>query len=78
MNKNRKLLLLVAASALALSACEMGHYERDHAARQAAFEKCMSLLPQGPVVTRYNDWAEVVEACDNVASRQSPQVWVKD
>ena len=31
--------------------------------RISLFEKCMNLLPVGPLKTKYNDWAEVVDEC---------------
>ena len=39
--------------------------------RREIFKECMQLLPAGPQETKYNDWDEVVEECDNVAYSQS-------
>lgn len=35
------------------------------------FQECLKLVPQGPVQTKYNDWNEVVKACDSAAWSQS-------
>lgn len=35
--------------------------------RERLFVQCMSLVPPGPRVTHYNDWAEVIDACDSRA-----------
>lgn len=43
----------------------------DQCMRQKLFEKCMASLPAGPNETVYNDWAEVVDECHDVASYNS-------
>jgi len=42
-------------------------WEIDQRLRQELFFKCLDKIPQGPERTKYNDWAEVVEACDEAA-----------
>lgn len=46
-------------------------YGIDQTQRQQLFKDCMAALPAGPVSTRYNDWDEVVKACDSIAHYQS-------
>lgn len=43
----------------------------DQCVRQQLFQACMKALPAGPVATHYNDWSEVVEACESSAYYQS-------
>jgi hypothetical protein len=55
-----------------LSSCgKVCWHEANQQERQRIFKDCMLLLPTGPVSTQYNDWAEVVEECDNAAYQQS-------
>jgi hypothetical protein len=42
--------------------------------RHEYFVQCMKLLPAGPQQTQYNDWDEVVEACNQAAWYQANQV----
>jgi hypothetical protein len=35
------------------------------------FFECLRSLPAGPQATKYNDWDEVVQACDSVSSRMA-------
>lgn len=44
---------------------------RDQCKRQQIFLQCMAALPEGPKATMYNDWAEVVEACESAAAYQA-------
>lgn len=46
-------------------------WEPDQTVRAERFDTCLRLLPAGPQATKYNDWAEVVEACADAAYRQS-------
>lgn len=39
----------------------------DQCMRNELFQQCMASLPAGPISTKYNDWDEVVEACQSVA-----------
>lgn len=43
----------------------------DQTLRSELFQKCMQILPAGPVKTHYNDWSEVVDSCEDSAYRQS-------
>lgn len=38
--------------------------------RLEVFERCMAALPAGPISAQYNDWAEVVDECADVAYYQ--------
>lgn len=49
-------------------------WQVDQLKRHQYFKECMAALPAGPISTKYNDWDEVVEACDNIAYHQS-QYW---
>ena len=52
------------ALALALAAC-------DGSIGVSTPDQCMRALPAGPVAPQYNDWDEVVTACESTAYRQS-------
>lgn len=39
--------------------------------RRERFDSCLKNIPKGPQTTKYNDWAEVVSQCDNIAYYQS-------
>lgn len=39
----------------------------DQTLRQQIFMECLRTVPQGPKTTVNNDWAEVVEQCDDAA-----------
>lgn len=43
----------------------------DQCMRREIFAQCMKSLPPGPALTHYNDWSEVVDSCQNVATQQS-------
>lgn len=43
----------------------------DQCLRQELFTRCLTAIPAGPAVTKYNDWDEVVAMCDSIAYRQS-------
>lgn len=63
-------LLAAAFSLVALSGCE--HEQRpDPEIRAERFDSCLKNVPSGPQQTKYNDWAEVVEACESAAYWQS-------
>lgn len=61
------------ALTLALTACDgsIGVSTPDQCMRAALFASCMRALPAGPVSSQYNDWDEVVTACESAAYRQS-------
>jgi hypothetical protein len=61
---------------VALAGCgAQGKWVTDQKERQRIFKECLGALPAGPSSTMYNDWAEVVQKCEDAAYRQS-QVWV--
>jgi hypothetical protein len=43
----------------------------DQTARRAYFVECLSKIPKGPTSVKYNDWDEVVRACDSTAMYQA-------
>jgi len=43
----------------------------DQCVRASLFQACLQALPAGPAATKYNDWDEVVEQCEDAASAQS-------
>jgi hypothetical protein len=43
----------------------------DQCLRRETFERCLSLVPKAPQVSKYNDWAEVVDECDDFAANSS-------
>ena len=68
-----KKLLLVAALVV-LAGCDVQprtNWQTDQKLRQQLFTQCLSSVPAGPSTTVYNDWAEVVEACEEAAYWQS-------
>lgn len=46
-------------------------YAVSQAKRQEVFERCLSKIPAGPVSVKYNDWDEVIKACDKIAKSQA-------
>lgn len=46
-------------------------YETDQELRQKIFMECLDKIPKGPEKTKYNDWDEVVQTCDDVAYYQA-------
>lgn len=56
-----------------LAGCSAGPNSQvvDQCIRQQLFQQCMSELPAGPVVTHYNDWDDVVNACNTTAYNMS-------
>jgi hypothetical protein len=65
----------ILCAALLMSACGQKITEMqsapDQCMRTELFKTCMTLLPAGPAATKYNDWDEVVSACDKAAYYQS-------
>lgn len=43
----------------------------DQCIRAELFKSCLAALPAGPQATKYNDWDEVVSACESAAYFQS-------
>lgn len=65
------------AVGLLLAGCApRGEWKRDPEVQAKVFSECMASLPKGPEVTRYNDWAEVVEECNDTA-RDIATRWVE-
>jgi hypothetical protein len=54
--------------------------DADQCLRIQLFKDCMAALPAGPKSAHYNDWSEVVEACESAAYYQSirPRRLIKD
>ena len=71
----KKLLLVFAV--VTLSACSeevsvmKNHHIPDQCLRAVVFEKCMRVLPAGPLAAKYNDWDEVVSECGRQSYYQS-------
>jgi hypothetical protein len=60
------------ACALLLAGCDEPQvFHTDQNLHTDRFEACMRLLPEGPASTKYNDWDEVVRACDAAAYSQA-------
>ena len=67
---------IVAGLCLCLAGCspEETKYPQwavDQVMRQGLFKECLRLLPAGPQATKYNDWDEVVGACNDASRQQS-------
>lgn len=65
---------VIILSTIVLSACgdiTNPKWQTDQLMRQKLFKECMALLPAGPQSTKYNDWDEVVDQCDDIARWQS-------
>lgn len=64
----RYIITLIAA--IFLTGCDNPNRQPevvDQALRQQIFMECLRTVPQGPKTTVNNDWAEVVEQCDDAA-----------
>lgn len=68
--KRAALLLASAMLAGCLEKVEPSSFS-DQCMRAELFQQCLKALPAGPVSTHYNDWDEVVAACENAAYYQS-------
>jgi hypothetical protein len=68
MSKLFPLILLLAA---ACTEQPKEVWETNQPLRQKIFLECLRTVPPGPRATQYNDWDEVVEACDNTAYYQA-------
>jgi hypothetical protein len=70
----KKIISILAISILALCIMLLG-CERtsqvDQCMRRDLFTQCMKTVPIGPTTVKYNDWEEVVQACENAAYYQS-------
>jgi hypothetical protein len=67
-------LILVAFLAATTIGCGLNPVYVDNIKRRELFLECMKALPAGPQQTQYNDWDEVVKACDNAAYFQAQTV----
>jgi hypothetical protein len=57
---------------LLLSGCnDMPRWETDQELRAKLFQECLKAVPKGPDSVVSNDWAEVVDSCENAAYYQS-------
>jgi hypothetical protein len=64
--------LLILLAITALTGCDQTQtVMRDQCLRQQIFMQCMAALPAGPKATMYNDWDEVVGACESTAAYQA-------
>lgn len=66
--------LIIGIIAVGLIGCDSVKpevWKTDQKLRTEIFFKCMEALPAGPQETKYNDWAEVVAECDDVAYYQA-------
>jgi len=43
----------------------------DQCVRAELFKQCMTLLPAGPQSTKFNDWDDVVESCNDTSRSQA-------
>ena len=63
---------LLAVLVLGLAGCEeVKQAKPNQKERQRIFLECLKAIPAGPQSTKYNDWDEVVTACENAAYYQS-------
>lgn len=61
-------VLIIAAAAVLVAGCRPENFtEADQCVRAEEFQKCLAGVPKGPDSTHYNDWGEVVGACDKAA-----------
>jgi len=61
-------------SVLALVGCDEIRSAKvmvDQELRTKLFNECLSSVPAGPLVTKYNDWDEVVDSCSSSAYNRS-------
>jgi hypothetical protein len=64
---NKILPLIIAV--IVLSGCCGEKINRER--RIEIFRDCLDRIPEGPQTTKYNDWAEVIKTCEDVAFYQS-------
>jgi hypothetical protein len=61
--------------AVTLSACDNGTINvlpdkvviTDQCLRREIFKECLTVVPAGPLATKYNDWDEVITECRHSA-----------
>ena len=55
-----------------LAACDPPpKYAIDKDLQVDIFQQCLKLIPKGPDVVEYNDWAEVIKECSYAAREQA-------
>ncbi len=71
--KSMSKIALMLCSVTLLAACEPSpeHSTPDQCLRAQLFQQCLKALPAGPQSTKYNDWNEVILACDSASFYQS-------
>jgi len=77
MQSDRFTKLLLACGVILMAGCtyddppEKRQWAIDQCVRAELFKQCMTLLPAGPQSTKYNDWDDVVESCNDVSRVQA-------
>lgn len=67
-----KKLILIAVAVAGLAGCSNGPTQVvDQELRHKYFMECLGKVPRGPVQTKYNDWDDVVQACESAAYYQA-------
>ena len=68
-----KTAVLLALALALLQGCGDGPSSKivDRCKQVVLFQTCLVSLPAGPAATKYNDWDEVVDACNSAAFYQS-------
>lgn len=54
-----------------MAGCSGPRWETDQELRAKLFQDCLKAVPKGPDSVVSNDWAEVVDSCENAAYYQS-------
>ena len=68
----KKIIFVFMPLLFLLSGCaELSATVTDQCLRKQIFDDCLKNLPAGQDGTKYSDWDEVVQACENVAYYQS-------
>lgn len=63
--------ILIGLAVIGFIGCESKPMVVDQTARRAYLVECLTKVPKGPSAVKYNDWDEVVRACDSTAMYQS-------
>lgn len=64
--------LLTVLLVLGMAGCDLPEQTTNNQCLRAEiFKQCLAQIPEGPERTVYNDWAEVVDACESAAYYQS-------
>ena len=67
----KSIFVILAVLLLAVGCSVENASGQDQCLRSQIFQHCLINAPAGPVSTEYNDWSEVVQACEAAAYRQS-------